>query len=274
MKRITGLIVGLIVLLPLLATGQTMDPGDMSRDSASARQPGSDSIHHTDTPHFHYNYTGTGSLDKTNSLRSYLVSQLLKLSLLKKSSTINFTNNWVYGKQNSAVTNNDLTSSLDIGIYKTLKHFFYWGMANYTTSVSLLIHQQEQTGLGPGYNIIDKKKATLLISDGVIYEHGDLYDSLYGGSNGNSYQRDIYHVFRNSFHLLFRWVIKDRYTLDGSGFLQNALSNWNDYKLQLYGSGSIKLEKWLALTGTLVYDRFTRTRSRNTLVTFGATIQR
>ena len=147
-------------------------------------------------------------------------------------------------------------------------------MANYTTSVSLLIHQQEQAGFGPGYNIIDKKKAALLVSDGIIYEHGDLYDSLYGGSNGNTYQWDIYHVFRNSFHLLFHWVIRDRYTLDGSGFWQNAFSNWNDYNLRMTGGGSIKLEKWLALTTAVVYDRFTRTRSRNTLLTFGATIQR
>ena len=65
-----------------------------------------------------------------------------------------------------------------------------------------------------------------------------------------------------------------RYTLDGSGFWQNALSNWDDYDLRLTGGGSVKLEKWLALTAAVVYDRFTRTRSRNTLFTFGATIQR
>lgn len=246
----------------------------MSHDSALAVRISSDSSHHTDTAHFHYSYSGTGTLNNTNSLHSFVVGQLLKLSLLKKSSAINFTNDWVYGKQNSSLTNNDLTSSLDMGIYKTLKHFYYWGMANYTTSVSLLIHQQEQAGLGPGYTIIDKKKAALLVSDGIIYEHGDLYDSLYGGSNGNTYQRDIYHVFRNSFHLLFHWVIRDRYTLDGSGFWQNALSNWNDYNLRITGGGSIKLEKWLALTAAVVYDRFTRTRSRNMLLTFGATIQR
>lgn len=258
----------------MLVTGQTIDPGDISRDSALAVENSADSSHHTDTARLHYSYAGTGSLDNTNSLGSFLVNQLLKLSLVKQSSALNFTNNWVYGKQNSLLTNNDYTSSLDIGIYKTLKHFYYWGMATYTTSVALLIHRQEQAGLGPGYNLIDKKKAALLVSDGVVYEQGDLYDSIYGGSNGNMYQRDIYHTIRNSFHLLFHWVIQDRYTLDGSGFWQNAFSNWSDYNLRITGGGSIKIQRWLALTAAVAYNRFTRTRSRNTLLTFGAVIQR
>jgi hypothetical protein len=265
---------GLILFLPMFAMGQTIDPGDISRDSSLAVAKSPDSSHHTDTAHLHYSYAGTGSLDNTNSLRSFLVNQLLKLSLVKQSSAINFTNNWVYGKQNSQLTNNDYTSSLDIGIYKTLKHFYYWGMATYTTSVALLIHRQEQVGFGPGYNIIDKKKAALLVSDGVLYEQGDLYDSIYGGSNGNRYQRDIYHTFRNSFHLLIHWVIRDRYSLDGSGFLQNAYSNWNDYNLRITGGGSIRMEHWLALTAAVTYNQFTRTRSRNTFLTFGAVIQR
>lgn len=267
-------VVGLFILLPLVGTGQTIDPGDISRKGAPWAGNGADSSHYTDTSHLHGSYAGTGSLNNTNSLRSFLVSQLLKLSLVKQSSAINFTNDWVYGKQNALLTNNDFSSSLDIGIYKTFAHFYYWGMANYTTSVSLLIHRQEQAGLGPGYNIIDKKKAVLLVSDGVLYEQGDLYDSLFGGSNGNTYHRDIYHTFRNSFHLLFRWVIRDRYTLDGSGFLQNALDKWDDYNLRVTGSGSVRLEKWLALTVAVVHNEFTRTRSRNTLLTFGVAIQR
>lgn len=253
---------------------QTIDPGDLVRDSSLAVKRSADSSHHTDTPHVHYNYSGTGSLNNTNSLRSLVVDNHVKLSLLERSSAINFTNDWVYGKQNAVLTNNDYSGSLDIGIYKTLAHFYYWGMANYTTSVSLLIHHQEQVGLGPGYNLIDKKKAALLVSDGVIYENGDLYDSLYGGSNGNHYRRDIYYVFRNSVHLLFRWLIRDRYSLEGSGFLENAFSDLADYNLRITGSASVKLEKWLALTTAVAYNRFTRTRSRNTLVTFGLTIQR
>jgi hypothetical protein len=267
-------IIGLLLFLPGVVTGQTMDPGALSQDHSLAMKSSPDSTHHTDTAHFHYNFSGTGTLNTTNSLRSFVVSQLLKLSLLEKSSVVNFTNDWVYGKQFSTLTNNDYSGSLDVGVYKTLAHFYYWGMANFTTSVSLLIHRQEQVGLGPGYNVIDKKRAVLLVSDGVIYEQGDLYDSLYGGSNANTYRRDIYHTFRNSFHLLFHWLIRDRYSLDGSGFWQNSPAMWSDYNLRMTASGSVKLEKWLAITTSVVYARFTRTRSRNTLWTFGATIQR
>lgn len=253
---------------------QTVDPGDHARDSGVVLGSHTDSTHYTDTPHVHYAFSGTGSLDNTNSARSLLVNNHLKLSLLKQSSAINLTNDWVYGKQNAVVTSDDYTGSLDVGIYKTLDHFYYWGMANYVTSVSLLIHHQEQVGLGPGYNVVDKKKAVLLASDGVVYENGDLYDSLYGGSNGNHLRRDIYHIFRNSFHLLFYWLIRDRYTLDASGFLQNAFSDWNDYNLRITGSISIKLEKWLAFTTAMAYNRFTRTHSRNTMLTFGLSIKR
>jgi hypothetical protein len=38
----------------------------------------------------------------------------------------------------------------------------------------------------------------LLVSEGPLYERGDLYDSLYGGPAGDIYQHDIYHEFRNS----------------------------------------------------------------------------
>jgi hypothetical protein len=263
------------LLLPsILALGQTVDPGSGPSDSANNVSNNADSTHHTDTTHFHYNYAGTGTLNNTNSLHSFILNNALKLSMVKQSSALNFTNNWVYGRQNAVLTNNDLSSSLDMGLYKTLKHFYYWGMANYTTSKSLLINHQLQTGLGPGYNLIDKKKAVLLVSDGPIYEIGDLFDSLYGGPNGTVYQRDMYHTFRNSFHLLYHWILQDRYTFDGSGFLENAFSNWNDYNLKLNASLSIKLKKWLSFTAAAAYNRFTRTRSQNTLLTFGLTIQR
>jgi hypothetical protein len=91
---------------------------------------------------------------------------------------------------------------------------------------------------------------------------------------GDIYQHDIYHEFRNSFHLLYHWVIKGKYTFDGSGFIQNNFSNWSDYNLRVNAAVSVKLQKWLALTAAAAYNEFTRTRSRNTLVTFGLTVQR
>ena len=132
-----------------------------------------------------------------------------------------------------------------------------------------------QTGLGAGYNIIDKKKSILNVSDGLLYEKGDLYDSLYGGPNGNIFQRDRYQAVRNSLRILCHWVIHDMYSLDGTSFLQNSLSNWRgDYILKVNMGASVKLYKWLSFSVTYTYNKFTRTRSENTLLTFGLTAQK
>ena len=264
----------LIILLSALgAFGQsTIDPGTIP-DSLRPKL-NQDSSHHQDSTRLHYTYNGTGTINNANSLHSYVLSNALKLSLVKRSVEANFSNSWVYGKQNQALTNNDFSSTLDLGLFKTLRHFYYWGMATYNHSVPLMINNQLQTGAGPGYNIVDKKKAILTISDGVLYEINDLYDSLYGLPGGNILERDRYTTFRNSAHLLFHWVIGDHYTFDGSGFLQNSLVDFHDYIFRLSGSASIKLYKWISLTTAASYSKFTRTRGENTLVTFGLTMSR
>ena len=278
MKRQTRFLCFLSPLLILLlsapsAFGQgTIDPGTIP-DSLRPKI-NQDSSHHNDTARLHYTYNGTGTINNANSLHSYILSNALKLSLVKKSAEANFANSWVYGKENRVLTNNDFSSTLDLGLFKTLKHFYYWGMATYNHSIPLLINNQLQTGFGPGYNIVDKKKALLTVSDGIIYEVNDLYDSLYGMPGGTVFRRDRYNTFRNSAHLLFHWVIRDHYTFDGSGFLQHSLTDFHDYILRLSGGASIKLYKWISLTAAASYSKFARTRGENTLVTFGLTVTR
>ena len=277
MKRQFFLLTPLLIILfsALGASGQsTVDPGTPLPDGLRKPGNGGDSTHHNDSTHLHYTYNGTGTLNNANSLHSYILSNALKLSVVKKSAEANFSNNWVYGKQNSVMTNNDFSSTLDFGLYKTLRHFYYWGLATYNHSVPLLINNQLQTGAGPGYNLIDKKKALLTISDGILYEVNDLYDSLYGLPGGNIYRRDRYNDFRNSAHILFHWVIGDHYTFDGSGFLQNNLADFRDYIFRVTGSASIKLYKWISFTTSGAYSHFARTRGYNTLVTFGLTVTR
>lgn len=232
-----------------------------------------DSTHHTDTLHFHYTYAGTGTLNNNNSLHSFVLSNALKLSLAKKSAELNWNNNWIYGRQDHILTNNDITSSLDMGLFRSVRHFYYWGVATYTHSLPLLINHQGQAGAGPGYNIVDKKTTLLSVSDGPLYEINDLYDSLYGQPGGNVFRRDRYQTIRNSFHLLVHWVINGTYTIDASGFLQNSFADWQDNIFRLNASASIKLYKWINLTAAYAYSRFTRTRGENTLLTFGVTIQ-
>jgi hypothetical protein len=262
-------------LFSVPALGQTIDPGShRPSDSSSLKKKSVDSTHHTDTVRYHFAFTTAGSLNNTNSFQSNVWSTALKASMAQKSATVNLNSGWIYGHQGNLLTNNDFSATADVDLYKTLRHFYYWGLATYNTSVSLLINHQLQTGLGPGYNIIDKKTATLIISDGILYEKGDLYDSLYGGPNGNIYQRDRYQAVRNSFRILGHFVIDDRITLDATWYWQNALNNWNDYILKLNGGVALKLYKWLSFSITGTFNKFTRTRSKNSLITFGLTVQR
>ncbi len=232
-------------------------------------------MHHTDTTRYHFAYTGTGTINNNNSLRSYVLNNALKLSMAKKSATVDFSNSWVYGKQNAVKTNDDYSSSLAFNLYKlrVLEHSYFWGMANYNTSIPLLINHQMQAGVGIGYNVLDKKTATVILSDGALYETNDLYDSLYGVPGGNIFRRDRYQTVRNSFRLLVHFVWLDKITFDGTGYLQNAFRDWQDNIFRLNGSISIKLYKWLNLNSSAAYSKFTRTRGTNTLISFGLMVQ-
>ena len=239
---------------------------------ASGQKAVADSTHHADTVRLHLAYTGTGTINDANHLHSFVLSNALRMSLAKKSSELNWSNNWLYGKQDYVLTNNDITSTLDWALYKTIRHFYYWGMATYSHSVPLMIQHQGQAGLGPGYNVVDKKTLLITMSDGLLFELGDLYDSLYGQPGGNVLRHDRYHAVRNSAHVMFHWVIHGQYLLEGSGFLQNRLSDWSDYILRLTGRASVNVYKWIAFTTSASYAKFTRTRGQNTLFSFGLTV--
>jgi|GEM_PF-261243 len=276
-----------LFFFPLFSFCQENDPGtrqtrdslakqhDSARLSDSSHQTirhAADSAHYTDTVHYHFSYSGTGTINHTNNLSSYVFSNSLQFSAVKKSAALNFSNNWLYGHQSRSLTNNDFTSTADLSLYKTLRHFYYWGLVNYNTSLSLQINHLIQSGFGAGYNILDKKTAVLILSDGVLYEKGDLYDILYGGPNGDVPQRDRYQVLRNSFRIKYHVVIRDLITLNGTEFLQTSLADGSNYILKLSAAASFKLYKWLNFTTAFLYNKFTRTRSENTLMTFGLTI--
>jgi hypothetical protein len=252
-----------LLFIPVCILAQNNDPGARA-----------DSTHYIDTIHYHWSYAGTGNINNTNTANSYLLSNNIQVSAVRKKSAINHNNTWVYGAQGRNLTNNDFTSTADLSMYKTLRHFYYWGLINYTTSLSLRINDLFQTGVGLGYNLLDKKKAAIILSDGVLYENGDLYQALYGGPGGDVPVRDRYQVFRNSFRLKYHFVIHDRITLDGTELIQHSLVTIHNYILNLSASGSVRLNKWLNVTAALAYNKFTRTHSENTLLTFGITVAR
>jgi hypothetical protein len=219
-----------------------------------------------DSTHFHTSHASTGSINKTNDGSSYLLNNAFKFNIKNKRTTLNFNNSWVYGKSNSNLTNNDFSSSLDFNLNSSLKHFYYWGLANYNTSFSLKINNQLLAGLGAAYNVIDRKNAMLNLSDGVLYDLSDLYLS--------STETDVYQTYRNSFRLNFRFVIHNLVVVDGNNFLQNSFQRSSDYNIRSTTNLSVKLQKWLALTTSFNYNRVNRTHRQNVLLNYGLSVEK
>jgi len=219
-----------------------------------------------DSTYYYTNLTTSGSINKTNDAIAYLMNNDFKFTIKKKSVWFNFDNNWAYGKQNSALTNNDYTSIFEVNVYETFPHFFYWGLANYNTSYSLKINNELLAGGGVAYSIFDRKNAYLNLSDGILYDSSDL--TLPDNT------RDVYQTYRNSFRLSFKFTIAGKFVIDSHNFLQNSLENSSDYIVKSTTNVSFKLNKWLNLTSALTYNRQNRTQSDNLLFTYGLTFER
>lgn len=219
-----------------------------------------------DSVHHQLAYSSTGSINRTNDATAYLLNNSLRYSIRKDDFRFNFNNSWIYGEQTKRQTNNDYVATLDFNLYKTLPHFYYWGLGNYTTSYSLKIDNQVQGGLGAAYNLIDKKNAVLNLSNGILYEQSTitLTDST----------KDHYNTFRNSFRIQFRWKFEELFSITGVGFAQNSLNNSDDYILRANLSLSVKLYKWISLTSAYTYNQVSRTKRENMLFTYGITFER
>jgi hypothetical protein len=228
--------------------------------SLIARSQFSDSVQH------YVNFGSTGTINRTNTSSSYVLANGLRFSINKKNIRLNSTSSWIYGEQQKTLTNNDFTSTLDFNIFKTGSKFYYWGLANYDKSYSLKINDRLQAGLGIAYNIIDTTTAFLNVSDGIIYEYGSL--------KLNETTNDNYNLFRNSFRLRYRYVIKNIIIIDGTNFFQNSLTTSNDYIIKSINSVSVKLRKWLNITAAANYNRNQKTNSENLLITFGLTAEK
>ena len=220
---------------------------------------------YSDSVHYYASFASSGSMNQTNNTRTYLLNNGLKLGIRKQKISLNATNTWIYGEQQKVLSNNDYNSTLDFDVY-TRPHFFYWGLGNYTASYSLKVNSQYQAGAGAAYSVVDKKNTYLNLSDGILYESSyiTLTDSM----------RDKYTAFRNSFRLVLRFSIKDLVKFSSTSFLQNSLSDQNDYIIKSNITLGFKLRKWLTLNTAYAYNRYNRTARENTLISYGLTIEK
>jgi hypothetical protein len=220
----------------------------------------------SDSVHYYGKFSSAGSINTTQDGRSYLLNNSFKLGVSKKKIALNASGGWVYGEQDSVKTNNDFTSSMDFSLFRAVRQIYYWGLANYDKSYSLKINDRFQGGAGIAYNILERKGAYLSLSDGILFEKSDLFleDTI----------RDVYHTFRNSFRLAYKFVIHDIVIIDGTHFLQNSLSHGSDVTIRSTSNLSILLRKWLSITATMTYNKLNRTGRENLLFNYGLTVEK
>ncbi|WP_235938567.1 DUF481 domain-containing protein [Chitinophaga solisilvae] len=219
----------------------------------------------SDSVHYFIKYASTGSINRTNTGNSYLLNNAMGFKISKRRISLNTGASYVYGKQDTRQTNNDVSAAVDFN-YNVDSVWYYWGLASYDKSFSLKINNRFQAGVGIAMDVIHRPNATLNLSEGILFENSDLFlkDTI----------PDIYHTFRNSFRLYYKWTVMKIIVLEGSNFLQNSLSHGDDYILKCNNSLSVKLRSWLSLTAAMTYNKLNRTDRENLLLNYGITVEK
>lgn len=226
----------------------------------SASSQFSDSV-----PHF-IQFKSTGIVNQTNTGSSYVLSNSLHFNTLKKNFSLNTAAGWVYGANQQSVSNNDLTTHADVNFTRPLKKISYWGLANFDKILSLRVNYRLQAGAGVSYDFIDSPYLRINVSNGILYEAADIKES-------NTENRS-YSIPRNSFRLLYKWKLQNRFTLSGVHFYQPSILSIQDYIIQSSSNISMKIYQWLSLNVTLVYNRASNTNRENLLLTYGIGLEK
>lgn len=219
-----------------------------------------------DTTHYHFKYLSAGIINKTDNSDSYVFNNAFNFNTQYKRLAYNTSVTWIYGTSQNTLTNNDLAAHGDVNFYKHGNKLYYWGLINFDKSYSLKITYRLQAGVGLAYNFIDSPAIKINVSDGFIYEKGNLIDATLGAN--------IYDIPRNSLRLSYRFDLLKRIHIDGIHFYQPSLLALNDYIIQSTNNISVKLKDWLSLTASLVYNKVSRTQRENLLVTYGLTFEK
>ena len=219
-----------------------------------------------DTIHHHFNFTSTGVINRTTDTKSTVFSNVLGYGVKRKGFAASTGLNWIYGTQNGELTNNDFSALGNIELGRDVHKLYYWGLARYDKSFSLKITDRVQAGAGVGYDFIDSPMLRINLSYGILYEYGNLSDP--------TITPKTYQLARHSLRFLYHWSYKDKVILDGIHFYQPSFTDISDYIFSSTNNVAVKLKKWLAITGSFVFNKVTRTKRENLLMTYGIAIDK
>jgi hypothetical protein len=205
-----------------------------------------------------------GNFTRSNDLRGYLFNNVAKASRDGRNLFWQATGGWIYSAQSGVRVNDDFTGVLESDVLKKKQRLYYWGFVAFDRSYSLKIDRRLQVAAGLGYTVAGGERGSLVITDGLLYERGEMTDSELGYLN--------YDVWRNSLRIKYRWTPSAMLAVEGSAFLQPALFSWDDMIIKSTTTVFMKINKWLSLTASCTYNRLTLTGRENLIITYGVTM--
>jgi hypothetical protein len=220
----------------------------------------SDSVHH------HFTFASTAIYNKTKDVSSFVLKNNTGLEIKQKKVAFSAAASWIYGKQQTKLSNNDVSAFANIDYLKDVQPLYYWGLVNFDESYSLKINYRFQSGVGVGYTFVNHPDLDLELSDGFVYETSDVTDPVLG--------KDVYQTVRNSLRLKYRWSFKNTFVIQGTDFVQPSIISFEDYILKFSNQLSVKLNEWLSVNASMEYNKISRTKRENLLITYGLAVSK
>lgn len=228
---------------------------------------GSAFAQYADTMTYHIKAQLAGVFNKTNTTQSFIANNGIQYSMSRVHTSFNWNGNWIYGKQNGNLTNNDFSSIMDYNLYNKKKRLYAWWFAAYDKNFSLKIINRLQGGFGLGYIFVDNTVLNLNVSEGIIYENSNL------DQTADPKVMDI-ETFRNSLRLKYTLNLNKIVILHGSNYWQQSLESKEDYIIKSMNSLNVKIRQWLSISVIMNYNKINITQRENFMLTYGLTFDK
>jgi hypothetical protein len=214
-----------------------------------------------DSTRYYLGYSLTGSYNKNHLNTSFVLSNSLQFKHKAEDLLYNLNLRHVLGKQQYRTVNNDFTGLFDVNRFLFFPGFYTWGLASYSSLFSVNVDHQVQIGAGIAYNLVNKKRFKLNLSDGIIYDFSQIRvsDSI----------PLTYGTYRNSVRLQVKLFVKEFFTLQSAVYVQHSLKTSHDMIIR--GEGELILHLSDVIKGNMKvqYNQFSLTEQKSLFITWG-----